>query len=106
VPARPLPAEVFDDAERVVGVSGRGSLTGIPHRIAVAGEPPRRVLAWVGPWLVEERWWEPGGGRRCARLQAVLEAEPAGPAGLIAAGPIAVLLACETGRWRVEGIYE
>jgi protein ImuB len=96
---RPLPAEVLDDAGRVVGVSGRGVLTGVPYRIAVAGRSSRRVLAWAGPWPVEERWWEPGGGRRCARLQAVLDAEPAGE-------PLAVLLACETGRWRVEGIYE
>ncbi|MGB8960949.1 MAG: DNA polymerase Y family protein [Pseudonocardiaceae bacterium] len=98
VPTRSLPAEVFDDAGCVVGVSGRGRFTGVPYRIAVDGNPPLRVLTWAGPWPVEERWWEPGGGRRCARLQAVLEAEPA--------GPLAVLLACEAGRWRVEGIYE
>jgi protein ImuB len=98
VPARPLPAEVCDDAGRAVGVSGRGRLTGVPYRIAVDGNPPRRVLSWAGPWLVEERWWEPGGGRRCARLQAVLDTH--------SAGPLAVLLACEAGRWQVEGIYE
>jgi protein ImuB len=99
VPTNPLPAEVLDDAGRIVGVSGRGVLTGVPYRIAVDGHPPRRVLAWAGPWPVEERWWEPGGGRRCARLQAVLDAAPSDE-------PLAVLLACETGRWRVEGIYE
>jgi protein ImuB len=98
VPTRPLPAEVFDAAGRVVGVSGRGRLTSVPYRIAVDRNPPRRVLTWAGPWPVEERWWEPRGGRRCARLQAVLDAEPA--------GSLAVLLACETGRWQVEGIYE
>jgi protein ImuB len=100
VPTCPLPAEVLDDAGDVVGVSGRGRLTSVPHRIAVEGDPPRRVLSWAGPWPVEERWWEPGGGRRCARLQAVLDAvRPAEE-------PVAVLLACQTGRWRVEGIYE
>ena len=97
VPAHPLPAEVLDDAGCAVGVSGRGRLTGVPHRIAVGGNPPRRVLTWAGPWPVEERWWESGGGRRCARLQAVLDAETE---------LYAVLLTCETGRWRVEGIYE
>jgi protein ImuB len=100
VPTRPLPAEVLDDAGCAIGVSGRGRLTGVPYRIAVDGNPPRRVLAWAGPWPVEERWWQPGGGRRCARLQAVLDV--AGPAD----DPLAVLLACETGRWWVEGIYE
>ncbi|MGQ0715938.1 MAG: DNA polymerase Y family protein [Pseudonocardiales bacterium] len=102
VPACPLPAEVLDEAGRVVGVSGRGVLTGAPYRIAIDGQPLRRVLTWAGPWPVEERWWEPSGGRRCARLQAVLGAEPIGST----AEPLAVLLACETGRWRVEGIYE
>jgi protein ImuB len=91
---------VLDDAGRVVGVSGRGRLTGAPYRVAVGDNPQRRVLTWAGPWPVEERWWEPGGGRRCARLQAVLDAAGA------ADEPLAVLLICETGHWRVEGIYE
>ncbi|MGH4015072.1 MAG: DNA polymerase Y family protein [Pseudonocardiaceae bacterium] len=102
VPARPLPAEVLDDAGRVIGVSGRGVLSGVPHRVAVDGRPPRRVLSWAGPWPVEERWWEPGGGRRCARLQAVLDAEPGGHAG----EPLAVLLTRAEGCWRVEGFYD
>jgi protein ImuB len=97
---RPLPAEVLDDAGRLLGVSGRGRLTGVPHRVAIDGNPPRPVLAWAGPWPVEERWWEPSGGRRCARLQVVLNALGS------ADDPFAVLLACETGCWRVEGIYE
>ena len=32
----------------------------------------RAVLAWAGPWPVEERWWDPAGARRRARLQALL----------------------------------
>lgn len=99
VPTSPLPAEVLDDAGNAVGVSRRGRLTGVPHRIAVDRNPPRPVLTWAGPWPVEERWWEPAGGRRCARLQAVLAAGSA-------SGPLAVLLACEAGRWQVEGSYE
>jgi protein ImuB len=102
VPAPPPPAEVFDDAGRAVGVSGRGRLTGIPHRVAVNGSPPHRVLSWAGPWPVEERWWEPGGGRRCARLQAVLEAAFDG----CTAEPLAVLLDYTGGRWQVRGIYD
>ncbi|MGH4001296.1 MAG: DNA polymerase Y family protein, partial [Pseudonocardiaceae bacterium] len=93
VPTHPLPAEVLDDAGCAVGVSGRGMLTSVPYRIAVDGHPPRRVLTWAGPWLVEERWWEPGGGRRCARLQAVLDVEHGGRTD----EPSAVLLACTGG---------
>jgi len=102
LPTHPLPADVLDDAGRLVGVSGRGVLTAVPHRVAVDGHPPRRVLSWAGPWPVEERWWEPAAGRRGARLQAVLDAEP-GPGRV--SEPLAVLLGCETDRWRVEGIY-
>ncbi|MGH3911720.1 MAG: DNA polymerase Y family protein, partial [Pseudonocardiaceae bacterium] len=59
--------------------------------------------SWAGPWPVEERWWEPGGGRRCARLQAVLDAEPgSGRTG----EPLAILLSRAAGRWQVEGTYE
>ncbi|MGH4024882.1 MAG: DNA polymerase Y family protein [Pseudonocardiaceae bacterium] len=103
VPTHPRPAEVLDDAGRIIGVNGRGVLTGVPYRVAVDGRPPRRVLSWAGPWPVEERWWEPGKGRRCARLQAVLDAEPG--CGRTGAG-LAVLLTRTDGCWQVEGIYE
>lgn len=103
LPTDPRPAEVLDDAGRVVGVSGRGVLTGVPYRVTVDGRPPRRVLSWAGPWPVEERWWEPGGGRRCARLQAVLDVEPG--SGRDGTG-LAVLLTRTDGSWQVEGIYE
>ncbi|MPZ66567.1 MAG: DNA polymerase Y family protein [Pseudonocardiaceae bacterium] len=104
VPARSPAAEVLDDTGRVVGVSGRGVLSGVPHRVAVAGRPPRRVLSWAGPWLVDERWWEPGGGLRCARLQLVLDGEPGEDSG--SGQSLAVLLARIAGRWQVEGLYE
>jgi len=60
----------------------------------VVGEPTRVVVDWAGPWPVEERWWEPDGGRRRARLQVTVRDGPA------------LLLACENSRWRVEGIYD
>lgn len=112
----PPPAEVLDAAGGPVGVTARAMLTAPPHRIAVDGRPPRAVLGWAGPWPVEERWWEPGGRRR-ARLQVVLDAPaaadtqtgddgPTGPAGPTGDGPTALLLACESGRWQVEGVYD
>lgn len=126
---------MLDDTGAVVGVSERGVLTGVPYRVTVNGRPPRRLLSWAGPWPVEERWWEPGEGRRCIRVQAVLDAEPSlrdgsdegsGPpnerselfadtwehwnkgsdGGRGDTEPIAVLLTHTEGRWQVEGIYE
>ncbi len=86
--------EVFDADGRPVGVTARAVLTAHPHRLVVAGEPERAVTGWAGPWPVEERWWEPDGGRRRARLQVTVVDGPA------------LLLACENSRWRVEGIYD
>jgi protein ImuB len=51
------------------------------------------VVAWAGPWPVEERWWDAGGARRLARLQVVT------------ADGQAWLVACERGRWWVEAAY-
>jgi len=138
----PPPAEVLDAAGGPVGVTARATLTAAPHRIAVDGRQPRAVLGWAGPWPVEERWWEPGGGRRRARLQVVLDGSQATPDGADGPddqaipnaaegpaaqgtpdardgpnpadgpnaadrdGPTALLLACEKGHWRVEGVYD
>lgn len=99
IPVDPPPVEVFDEDGRGVGVTGRGVLTGVPRRVSCGQGQPREVLAWAGPWPVEERWWDPDRGRRRARLQVVLDA--AAPA-----GHKALLLACEGGRWRVEGVYD
>ena len=31
------------------------------------------VVAWAGPWIVDERWWDLTGRRRVARLQVVCD---------------------------------
>jgi protein ImuB len=90
--------ELLDEDGHGVGVTGRGVLTGEPRRVVSGEGQPREVLAWAGPWPVEERWWDPDGGSRRARLQVVLDAA--------GSGHTALLLACEGGRWRVEGVYD
>jgi protein ImuB len=52
------------------------------------------IVAWAGPWPCEERWWDPGGHRRRARIQVVT------------AGDVAHLLVVESGRWAVEATYD
>jgi protein ImuB len=88
-----LPAEVRDEHDRPVGVSGRSMLTASPRRLSVRGGPWRSVDAWAGPWPVEERWWDPEAARRRARFQVV-------------AGGRAHLLSVEGGRWWVEATYD
>jgi protein ImuB len=94
VHAEPLPAELVDARGTPVEVSGRGSVSGVPARVSVAGGRWVPVVAWAGPWLVDERWWDPLTARRRARFQA------RGDDGR------AHLLAVEGNRWWVEATYD
>ena len=72
--AAPVPATVVDArSASPVTVSGRGAVARPPATLAVEGGRPRAVVAWAGPWLVEERWWDPLEHRRRARFQLVTE---------------------------------
>jgi protein ImuB len=88
------PADVVDERERTVRVSGRGVVSAPPVALAVEGGPARAVVAWAGPWPVEERWWDPATTCRRARLQVVCE------------DGAAHLLVLEHGTWSVEATYD
>jgi protein ImuB len=92
-PAR-RPTAVVDAAGRDVWVSGRGAISAPPAAVAVDGGPARAVVAWAGPWPLEERWWDPATSRRRARLQVVC------------AGGDAHLLVLEQGAWSIEATYD
>jgi protein ImuB len=94
VPREPYPAEVLDRDGRHVGVDGRGTPSGVPASVAVGGRPPSLVVAWAGPWPVDEQWWDTAAHRRRARFQ-VVTADGGG-----------YLLAIDRGRWVVEGSYD
>jgi len=91
----PLPAELVDPDGQAVAVTGRGTLgSRPPRRLSVAGGAWSEVVAWGGPWPVDERWWDPLAHHRRARLQ-------------VATADGAVhLLALEAGRWSVEATYD
>jgi protein ImuB len=93
VHVEPLPVEVVDADDRPVGVTGRGTATGEPARIAIAGRGWAPVMAWAGPWPADERWWDPHRHRRRARFQVTL------------VDGAAHLLAVEAGRWWLEATY-
>ncbi len=99
----PAPGMVFQSSVPVavvgangdaVAVDGRGELSGPPGRLVVAGSPPIDIVAWAGPWPIDERWWDARTRRRCARLQVVT------------ADDVARLLALEGGAWFVEALYD
>ena len=80
--ADPYPIELFDEHGQAVTVSGRGVISARPASLRLlTGDassgwrsgPLRPVVAWAGPWPVEERWWEPGSHRRLARFQVITD---------------------------------
>jgi protein ImuB len=87
-------AEVQDEEGAPVSVSGRGQATGDPARLSVAGGPWQQLVAWAGPWPVDERWWDRGGHRRQARFQ------------VLGTDGVARLVALEQGTWWVLATYD
>jgi protein ImuB len=97
VPMKPLRAKVTDPAGRLVDITVRDELTGLPAQVAVDGTPPRRVVAWAGPWSTDERWW--ARPQRRARLQVLLEESEEDT-------QTALLLVLADEKWTVEGMYD
>jgi protein ImuB len=88
------PCTVVDELGQAVRVSGRGIVSAPPAAVAVEGGPARDVVAWAGPWPLEERWWDPTANRRRARLQVVCD------------DGCAHLVVLEQGAWSVEATYD
>lgn len=72
----PLVAEVFAVDGSQVSVSARGELSGPPAAFRLAAAPQvadsnklHPIIAWAGPWLSTERWWDPSTESRQARFQ-------------------------------------
>jgi len=99
----PVVIDVVDAAGAPVGVDGRSRLSAPPDRLIVP-QPPvgsrpvvapgERVVAWAGPWPVDERWWDPLRRRRRVRLQVVT------------ADGTALLVVLTDGRWTVAATYD
>jgi protein ImuB len=90
----PLAATVHDATGEPVVVSARLAVSAAPARLTVGTARPAEIVAWAGPWPVDERWWAPAEARRRARFQVCL------------ADGAALLLAVEAGQWLVEAIYD
>jgi protein ImuB len=70
--AEPLDAEVVDEHGGAVRVSGRGEVSASPAALVVRGAA-RPLRTWAGPWLIDQRWWEPRRHRRVAQFQVVTD---------------------------------
>jgi protein ImuB len=77
-----------------VTVTARLAMSGAPARITIGRDRPVEVVAWAGPWPVDERWWAAGEARRLVRLQLLL------------ADGRALLAVLTGGQWQVAGEYD
>lgn len=75
----PLPATVFATrhAVHVLSASGesvlideRGTISAAPAQFSANGSQVREIVAWAGPWPLDERWWS-SAAQRAHRFQAV-----------------------------------
>lgn len=101
--AEPVPAEMLDDRGEAVVVNGRGEVSASPVEVRLlTGDDEvgwqrgksRPIVAWAGPWPVEERWWEPDGQRRLARFQVITD------------DGAAYLVVAEHRRWWISARYD
>ena len=89
----PVLAEVQDAGGAPVTVNGRGLLSEKPGWLRVSGVWTR-IVAWAGPWPIDERWWDPKAHQRLARLQVTSEED------------VAYLLKLSEGQWLIEATYD
>lgn len=97
----PSPVELFaqqalsvvDKRGASVTVSGRGELSADPAKLCRDGRTWKEVVAWAGPWLLDERWWDSDRARRRARFQLVDD------------DGHAMLAYVQQGRWWLAGTY-
>ncbi|MBO0868533.1 MAG: DNA polymerase Y family protein [Micromonosporaceae bacterium] len=113
ITAHATPVAVLDEAGEPVGVTARLAVTAAPARLSTADSRGRaRIVAWAGPWPVEELWWTtiPGRGvapdtaepewsrpetsKQRARFQVQLE------------DGRAMLLTLTGGRWQITAVYD
>jgi protein ImuB len=93
VPSAPWVAELVDAGGAAVTITGRGLSSAPPARLMVDGCTVD-VVAWAGPWPVDERWWDPDAHRRRARFQ------------IVGADGVARLLTLEAGCWWVTALWD
>lgn len=93
VPPAPWVAELVDGDGAMITVTGRGLASAPPTHLTVEGRTAP-VVAWAGPWPVDERWWDPAAHRRRVRFQIVTD------------DGVARLLTLEGGRWWVTALWD
>ncbi|NNE12335.1 MAG: DNA polymerase Y family protein [Ilumatobacter sp.] len=92
VPTEPVPVEILDGDGAVVRVNGRGGVSAPPATLAT-NSARQAIVAWAGPWPIEQRWWSTDRARRLARFQVVTDEG------------VAHLLGVEQQQWSILATY-
>ncbi len=89
----PLLIEVTNAWTQSISVDAQGELNSTPERLCVNGKW-KRVVAWAGPWPVDEHWWDKKHHHRCARFQFLTNSGDA------------YLVVRENQQWWLHGQYD
>jgi protein ImuB len=87
-----VPVEIYDGRGDVVRVTGRGDVSA-PLAVLALPTARHRLIAWAGPWPIDQRWWSPDRSRRLARFQVVTDEG------------VAHLVGIEQQRWSILATY-
>ncbi len=93
VGAGPASVVVLDAAGQPVTVTPRLLLSSAPAQLVIA-QVPVEIIAWAGPWPVDEHWWDRRSARAVLRFQVLL------------ADQRLLLLAVSAGQWGLVAEYD
>jgi protein ImuB len=92
----PVTVTLCDSSTHNIVVTGRHELSADPQYVCFSDGTSWNVVAWAGPWPVEERWWDPQRWRRHARLQVLASNGKE---------TVAWLLSVESRQWKIMAVY-
>jgi len=95
---------VLDAAGCAVTVDARHAMSGDPSVVGI-DERLYDVVAWAGPWPLEERWWDPRRARRAVRLQLLVRSRSSAHRASPSVHGIAMVAVLERRVWRLAAWY-
>jgi protein ImuB len=98
---------VLDSLGRAVAIDARHAMSADPAYVCI-DDDTYDVVAWAGPWPVEERWWDARRARRAVRLQLLVRqrhGERSDTSKTDASASRAMVAVLERRTWRLAAIY-
>ncbi len=70
---RPLEVTILGSLGQFISINDRGVLTEDPYEVLMPSGVRLTISNFIGPWIVEERWWTPKRQRYARMLMELLE---------------------------------